>query len=104
MATAAARDHPAVAALVRELSVHPPFARLWAQRDVPVACSPLRSVRHPAAGELTFEGQLLDAGGGDLQLVVLEPGETSRERRLAHLGGAERRLRLLGKAAAWRPR
>lgn len=97
-ATAEARDHPAVVALVRELAAaHPAFARLWGRRDVRAACSPVRDVRHPEAGDLGFDVQLLDTNGGDLQLVVLEPREGTRERWAAHLAGpgrAAHRLRL----------
>lgn len=90
-ATVDARDHPAVVALVRELSGDPEFARLWAAREVRAACSPLRRVRHPQAGDLEFDVQLLDAG--DLQLVVLEPRDVARW--VAHLDGpGRRRLRL----------
>lgn len=72
---------------------HPSFARLWAQRDVRAACSPLRTVRHPQAGELGFEVQLPDADGGGLQLVVLGPRAVDLERWTAHLGRTGRRLR-----------
>ncbi len=90
-ATVGARDHPAVVALVRELSADAEFARLWAAREVRAACSPLRRVRHPQAGDLDFDVQLLDAD--DLRLVVLEPRDAARW--LAHLDGPGRqRLRL----------
>jgi hypothetical protein len=76
---------------------HPAFAALWSRRDVPAACSSRRDVRHPDVGELGFDVQLLDAGGGDLQLVVMEPRGADRRRWVAHLDGPGRtghRLRL----------
>lgn len=92
------REHPAVGELVRELSAAAPeFARLWARRDVRSACSPARDVRHPEAGDLGFDVQLLDTDGGNLQLVVLEPRTESRVRWTAHVERAtpsDRRLRL----------
>ena len=94
-ATADVRDHPAITGLVRRLSAAPEFAALWARREVRAACSPARTVRHPQAGELGFDVQLLAAAGGDLQLVVLEPHPESRERWTAYLEGPGRpRLRL----------
>lgn len=90
-ATAEVRDHPAVAGLVREMATaYPAFARLWARQDVRTACSPARTVRHPQAGELCFDVALLDAGGGDLQLVVFEPQDRSRERWAAYVDGRTR--------------
>lgn len=96
-ATVGVRDHPEIVRLVEELSEYPEFARLWAGRDVRAACSPARDVHHPGAGDLAFDVQLLDAAGGHLRLVVLEPrSDESRRRWNAHLDRAATgpRLRL----------
>lgn len=84
---ARAADDPHVTSLVARLSGDSPeFAALWTRRDVARACSPRREVTHPVAGELTFQVELLDAAGGDLQLVLLEPAdENSSTRWSAHL-------------------
>lgn len=87
-----------VESLVAELCAgSPDFARLWSQQDVARACSSRRAARVDDAGDLLFETELLDAGGGDLQVVLLEPLDEQSRRRwgehVARRAGGSRRLR-----------
>jgi transcriptional regulator with XRE-family HTH domain len=57
------------------------FLSLWERHDVARACNPVRLVRHPVAGDVVFEVELLDAADGDLQLVVLDPSDSEGAHR-----------------------
>lgn len=57
------------------------FQALWASHEVARACNPVRLVRHPQAGDVMFEVELLDAADGDLQLVVLDPSDSAGSHR-----------------------
>lgn len=88
--TAPAAGDPVVAGVVADLARDlPGFGALWAQQDVTRACRPVRMLDHPVLGRLTFGSELLDAQGGDLHLVVLEPAdERTRELWPAFAAGA----------------
>ncbi|MBJ7519693.1 MAG: helix-turn-helix transcriptional regulator [Solirubrobacteraceae bacterium] len=78
----------------------PDFAALWARHDVARACNPVRAVHHPEAGDLVFEAELLDAGDGDLQVVLLDPSDaSSRGRWAAYVAGrGDGRLRSVARS------
>jgi hypothetical protein len=78
--TASTAVEPSVVELVDELrAASADFDMLWQRRDVARACSPARVVSLPDVGRIAFDVELLDAAGGDLQIVLMEPHPASRE-------------------------
>jgi hypothetical protein len=61
---------PAVRPLVDELTASPLFARLWAEHDVAVRRSARKRLRHPVAGLLEFDCEVLGAPEHDQRLVI----------------------------------
>lgn len=83
-ATTATRHDPDLVDLVERLGgVSPEFAAWWAEHDVSTFETRLRRFRHPAAGELTFEYQLLVPAEWPHLRVVAQlplPGDDSAQR------------------------
>lgn len=83
-ATGVVRNGPVMSELVERLSkVSDEFAEWWAEYDVSMPESRLRRFRHPDAGVLTFEYQLLvPAEWPELRVVTQlpVPGDDSAER------------------------
>lgn len=83
-ATSSTRGDPILAELVEKLSAHSPeFAAWWPEHDVAQFETRLRRFRHPAAGELTFEYQLLAPAEWPQLRVVCQlpvPGDDSAQR------------------------
>lgn len=83
-ATSASRNDPVLADLVDRLcAVSAEFATWWAEHDVAAFETRLRRFRHPAAGELTFEYQLLAPAEWPTLRVVTQlplPGDDSAQR------------------------
>ncbi len=64
-------DDPALTALVDELlATSPAFASLWAAGGVGVQASARKTFRHPDAGELTLDCDVLVVQGTDLRVVA----------------------------------
>lgn len=61
---------PSVRPLVDELMTSPLFARLWAEHDVAVRRSARKRLRHPVAGLLEFDCEVLGAPEHDQRLVI----------------------------------
>ncbi|MFJ8964811.1 helix-turn-helix domain-containing protein [Lentzea sp. NPDC102401] len=61
---------PAMRPLVDELMASPQFARLWAEHDVAVRRSARKRLRHPVAGLLEFDCEVLGAPEHDQRLVI----------------------------------
>ncbi|WP_045315294.1 helix-turn-helix transcriptional regulator [Lentzea aerocolonigenes] len=81
---------PAAQPLVDELMASPLFARLWAEHDVAVRRSDRKRIRHPVAGLLEFDCEVLGAPEHDQRLVIHTAPEGSvTARRLALLVSAE---------------
>ncbi|MET8762220.1 helix-turn-helix transcriptional regulator [Lentzea sp. NPDC004782] len=81
---------PAAQALADELMASPLFARLWAEHDVAVRRSARKRLRHPVAGLLEFDCEVLGAPEHDQRLVIHTAPEGSvTARRLALLASAE---------------
>jgi len=77
---ATAVSEPCVGELLDDLrTASPDFDALWRRRDGTRACTPSRVVAHPDAGRMSFDVELLDAAGGDLQIVLMEPHAASSE-------------------------
>ena len=83
-ATSATRGDPALTQLVGRLcAASTEFAAWWAEHDVAAFETRLRRFRHPAAGELTFEYQLLAPAEWPHLRVVTQlplPGDDSAQR------------------------
>ncbi|WP_433324407.1 helix-turn-helix transcriptional regulator [Spirillospora sp. CA-294931] len=81
-------DDPAFDRIIGDLrSVSPDFAELWARHDVGGDAHLVKAVRHPDAGELTFEATMLplaDRPGDHLLLYNPLPG-TGTDVRLERL-------------------
>lgn len=88
-------EDPRLRALIAELvDLGTEFEGLWMAHEVATRGTGTKVLRHPVVGELTLDWGALDAGGGYTAIVwTAEPGSPSQEglRRLADLGGAERR-------------
>lgn len=82
--TSSTRGDPALVELVDQLcEVSDEFARWWAEHDVASFETRLRRFRHPVAGELTFEYQLLAPAEWPQLRVVCQlplPGDDSAQR------------------------
>ncbi|MGW4206628.1 helix-turn-helix transcriptional regulator [Lentzea sp. NPDC004789] len=77
---------PAAQSLADELMASPLFARLWAEHDVAVRRSATKRLRHPVAGLLEFDCEVLGAPEHDQRLVIHTAPEGSvTARRLALL-------------------
>lgn len=77
---------PAARSLVVELMASPLFARLWAEHDVAVRRSARKRLRHPVAGVLEFDCEVLGSPEHDQRLVIHTAPEGSvTARRLALL-------------------
>lgn len=83
-AVGSVRRDPTLAELIAQLnSLSPEFAAWWAEHDVAAFETRLRRFRHPAAGELTFEYQLLAPAEWPGLRVVAQlpvPGDDSAQR------------------------
>ncbi|MEY9940407.1 helix-turn-helix transcriptional regulator [Streptacidiphilus sp. MAP5-3] len=83
-AVATARpDDPRAQRLVRRLlAASPEFARLWADHDVAVRRSDVKTVLHPVVGALELNCEILVDDGGDQRLLVhtAKPGSVTQER------------------------
>ncbi|WP_093591804.1 helix-turn-helix domain-containing protein [Lentzea waywayandensis] len=81
---------PAVRPLVDELMASPWFARLWAEHDVAVRRSARKRLRHPVAGLLEFDCEVLSAPEHDQRLVIhVAPEGSVTAQRLDLLVSAE---------------
>lgn len=77
---------PAARPLADELMASPLFARLWGEHDVAVRRSARKRLRHPVAGLLEFDCEVLGAPEHDQRLVIHTAPEGSvTARRLALL-------------------
>ncbi|GLY52882.1 helix-turn-helix transcriptional regulator [Lentzea sp. NBRC 102530] len=80
---------PAARPLVDELMASPTFARLWAGHDVAVRRSARKRLRHPVAGLLEFDCEVLGAPEHDQRLVIhVAPEGSVTAARLALLVSA----------------
>lgn len=80
---------PAARPLVDELMASPLFARLWAEHEVAVRRSARKRLRHPVAGLLEFDCEVLGAPEHDQRLVIhVAPEGSVTARRLALLVSA----------------
>jgi transcriptional regulator with XRE-family HTH domain len=83
-ATSTSRGDPALVEMVDRLcGVSEEFSRWWAEHDVASFETRLRRFRHPAAGDLTFEYQLLAPAEWPQLRVVCQlplPGDDSAQR------------------------
>ncbi|MCF2527747.1 helix-turn-helix domain-containing protein [Yinghuangia soli] len=76
------RDHPALAALVGELSLKSPeFAAMWAAHPVREKRHGVRPMNHPLVGPLSLEYEVMQVPDQDLVLTmfIAEPGTASSD-------------------------
>ncbi|NEE04346.1 helix-turn-helix transcriptional regulator [Phytoactinopolyspora halotolerans] len=78
-------DDTGLAALIEELSAdHPDFARFWDERDVRVNAHGRKRVRHPVAGLIEIEFDVLTPlHDHDQRLVVYRAADTASQAALA---------------------
>lgn len=89
--TARTGENARAAELVAELSAaSPDFVRLWSENDVTLTGDGAKTIRHAAAGELSFEfSSFAIDGRPDLRLLVYVPADAATQDRMHHLCGTQ---------------
>lgn len=91
------RNDEQLQALLADLGELEEFAQRWKAHPIGEHRSGRRQLRHPSAGILTVDYELLEVGGSDQQLVTWLPADERTEavvRQLAGTSGADGRARL----------
>lgn len=87
--TARSGETARAAELVAELSASSPdFVRLWSENDVTITGEGAKTIRHAAAGELTFEfSSFAIDGRPDLRLLIYVPADAATQDKMRRLCG-----------------
>jgi len=88
-AWAAHPEDPALLGLVAECTRDVEFARLWAERDVKATGRGSKVLRHPAAGVLTVDFEvLLPLGDADQRVMIGRPADEASRAALRSCAGS----------------